>query len=188
MNRRQFVKTTFLTSAAVELASPAASQSPTAKMRAAIIGHTGQGDYGHGLDTIFANRSGVTVVALADPDAAGRAKTALKCGASRQYADYREMLERERPQLVSIAMRHASQHFDIALAALKNGAHIYCEKSFTTTPAESDQLLAEARQRGLKIAVAHTMRMTPILRRLKQELDGDLIGRLIEMRAYGKQD
>jgi len=85
-------------------------------------------------------------------------------------------------------MRHANQHFDIALAALKQGAHIYCEKPFTTTPAESDQLLAEGRQRGLRIAVAHTMRMTPILRRLKQELDGDLIGRLIEMRAYGKQD
>src|SRR5438034_8255947 len=118
MNRRQFVKATLLSAAALELASPAASQSPTAKMRAAIIGHTGQGDYGHGLDTIFANRAGVTVVGLADPDAAGRAKTGLKCGALRQYADYREMLDREHPQLVSIAMRHATQHFDIALATL----------------------------------------------------------------------
>ncbi|PYJ00012.1 MAG: hypothetical protein DME25_21675 [Verrucomicrobia bacterium] len=85
-------------------------------------------------------------------------------------------------------MRQADQHYPIALAALKSGAHLYCEKPFTTTPAEADQLLAEAKQRGLKIAVAHTMRVAPILQRLKQVLAEGLLGHLVEMRAYGKQD
>src|SRR5206468_956195 len=118
---------------------------------------------GHGLDAIFVNRPNIDLVALADPDSQGRNKLVAKLGAPRAYADYRDMLEKERPQLVSIAMRQADQHYAIALAALKTGAHIYCEKPFTTAPVESEELLAEADKRGLKIAVAHTMRIMPVI-------------------------
>ena len=43
----------------------------SAKYRAAIIWHTGAGDYGHGLDTVYADMSEVDVVAVADADEAG---------------------------------------------------------------------------------------------------------------------
>jgi len=157
-------------------------------MKAAVIGHTGRGDYGHGLEDIFANRPGIDLVALADPDPEGRARTAAKIGAPRAYADYRELLTTERPQLVSLAMRHADQHHQIGLAALRAGAHLYCEKPFTTTPAEADELLAVARKQSLKIAVAHTMRMMPVVVRLKQAIAEGLLGAIVELRAYGKQD
>jgi len=85
-------------------------------------------------------------------------------------------------------MRHADQHRAIALAALRAGAHIYCEKPFVTAPAEADELLAEANQRRLKIAVAHTLRMTPVVLRLKQAIAEGLIGEVAELRACGKQD
>jgi len=52
-------------------------------VRAAVIGHTGRGDYGHGWENIFANRPGIQVVALADPDPVGRARAAGKIGAQR---------------------------------------------------------------------------------------------------------
>lgn len=162
-----------------------AGDSP-AMLKAAVIGHTGRGDYGHGLENIFQNRE--VVVAVADPDATGRARIAEKIKALRQYADYRELLEKERPNLVSVAMRHADQHHAIILAALKSGAHVYAEKPFTVTPAEADELLREANQRSLKIAVAHTMRMAPAVVRLRTALREALIGDLVEMRAYGKQD
>jgi predicted dehydrogenase len=158
------------------------------KRRAAVIGHTGRGDYGHGLETIFANRAGIELVGLADPDPAGRAKTAAKIGAPRHYADYRELLAKEQPQLVSLAMRQADLHFEIARAALKAGAHVYSEKPFVTAPAEADELLAEAEKRGLKLAVAHTTRMMPIVQRLRQGVKEGLIGDLVELCAYGKQD
>ena len=157
-------------------------------MKAAVIGHTGRGDYGHGLESIFANRPGIDLVALADPDPEGRARTATKIGAPRAYADYRELLRIERPQLVSLAMRQADQHHEIGLAALRAGAHLYCEKPFTTTPAEADELLAEATTRHQKIAVAHTMRMMPTINRLGQAMAEGRIGELVELRAYGKQD
>ena len=42
--------------------------------RAAVIGHTGKGNYGHQLDEACVGLPGVEVVAIADPDEAGRAK------------------------------------------------------------------------------------------------------------------
>ena len=188
ITRRNFVRLASSAGvlAAADLACLAAG--PAAKLTAAVIGHTGRGDYGHGLEGIFANRPSIEVVALADPDPDGRAKTAAKIHAPRSYADYREMLEKERPNLVSIAMRQSDQHHAIALGALQAGAHVYCEKPFVTAPLESDELLAEAQKRGRKIAVAHTMRMMPVIVRLKQAIAEGLLGELVELRAYGKQD
>ena len=98
------------------------------------------------------------------------------------------MLAREQPQLVSVAMRHSDQHYAIVRDVLRAGAHVYCEKPFTTTPQEADELLAEARQRGLRIAVAHTMRMTAPIVQLRQAVGNGALGQLIKVRAFGKQD
>src|SRR6185503_9169010 len=125
---------------------------------------------------------------VADPDEAGRQRVAAKIGAPQSYADYREMLKRERPQLVSVAMRHGDLHHDIILECLRSGAHVYSEKPFVTAPNEADELLATAEKSRLKIAVAHTMRMMPIMVRLRQAVREGLIGDLVQMRAHGKQD
>jgi predicted dehydrogenase len=186
--RREFIRLSASGALVVAAGFRGRAADPETRLKAAVIGHTGHGDYGHGLDGIFNNRRGIELAALADPDPDGRAKTAAKIGAPRTYADYRELLEKERPNLVSIAMRQSDEHHAIALAALRVGAHIYCEKPFVTAPIESDELLAEADKRGLKIAVAHTMRMTPVMVRLKQAIVEGLIGDIVEARAFGKQD
>lgn len=159
-----------------------------APLKAAVIGHTGRGDYGHGLELIFQNRPGVQLVALADADETGRRAVGAKIGAPQLYGDYRQMLQVERPALVSVAMRHADLHFEICQAALAAGAHLYVEKPFACFPQESDVLLAEARHRNLRIAVAHTVRLAPKVVQLRQALKEGLLGDLVEMRAYGKQD
>lgn len=185
LSRRRFAVSAGLLAAALPRALRG---DPPPPLRAAVIGHTGRGGYGHGLEGVFRNRPGVELVALADPDPAGRARMAAQLGGVRAYADWREMLMRERPQLVSLAMRHADQHHEIGLGVLRAGAHLYCEKPFTRAPAEADELLAEAGQRGLKIAIAHTMRMTPVILRLRQAVRDGLLGEVRELRAHGKQD
>src|SRR4030095_15706249 len=115
-------------------------------------------------------------------------RAAAKLKPARRYTDYREMLNREKPHLVSVAPRQADQHRDMVKAALESGAHVFCEKPFTTTPAEADELLQLAVQRQLKITVAHQMRMSPGIVRLKQAVGEGLLGELVELRGYGKQD
>ena len=158
------------------------------KFRAAIIGHTGKGDYGHGLDVIFQGRSDVQVVAVADSDPGGRARAAEKCGALRQYENWRKLLETEKPQLVCIAPRQTPLRREMLLESLNTGAHIICEKPFVRSPADGDEVLALADQKHLKIAVMHQMRLAPAVVHLKKKLDQGLIGDLVEMHAWGKQD
>lgn len=182
MNRRHFLALAPAVLGAADVNAPL-------PMKAVVIGHTGRGDYGHGLEKIFTGRPGIELVALADPDEAGRRKTAAAIGAPRQYGDYREMLAREKPSLVSVGMRQSDQHRDVILAALKTGAHVYAEKPVTRTPAEADELIAAAGAAGLKVAVAHTTRQMKHIRRLRDAIQHEgLIGELTEMRAYGKQD
>jgi predicted dehydrogenase len=86
-------------------------------------------------------------------------------------------------------MRHSDQHRDIILACLQAGAHVYSEKPITRTPAEADELLAAATAANRKVAVAHTMRQGPGIRRLRDAIQKEnILGDLAEMRAYGKQD
>jgi len=192
MTRRRFaIHSSLAVAAALSrpawlFAQPAPASKP--KRAAAIIGHTGRGDYGHSLDVALNGIEGVEVVAVADADDAGRAKAAQRIHAPRQYADYRELLVKERPQLVCLAPRWSDQRPAMALAALRAGAHLFTEKPFTSTLADADEILATADRTGLKIAVAHQMRLAPSIVRLKQALEEGVLGELVELRAWGKQD
>ncbi|MDO8541336.1 MAG: Gfo/Idh/MocA family oxidoreductase [Opitutaceae bacterium] len=189
MNRRDFLHAAASGAAALASARTNAADTRAArKWTAAIIGHTGRGNYGHNLDLIFADVPGVEVVAVADPDPKGRAAAKQRCKARRDYADYHEMLEKERPQLVSIAPRWTDQHHAMVNAALAIGAHVYCEKPFTQTLAEADDLLAMAASGGRVIAVAHQGRLAPNTLLLKRRLAEGFIGELLEIRVHGKQD
>src|SRR5687768_5611524 len=157
---------TFLQAAAVGVLGAASFQprliaGEAPPLRAVIIGHTGRGNYGHDLDLVFTGRRGIQIAAIADPDESGRAAALRRTGAARGYADYRAMLEQERPQLVCVAPRWTEQHHAMVSAALRVGAHVYCEKPFTQTLAEADDLLAQAPAANLKIAVAHQGRLAP---------------------------
>ena len=185
-NRRRFIQLTAGTLGGVLIGTRAFSAA--APQRAAVIGATGRGDYGHGIDVIFNGRAGIELVALSDPDAAGRARAAEKLKAPRQYADYRELLAKEKPQLVALCPRQTIDRHTMALDILRAGAHIYSEKPFTSTLAEADELLAESGKRGLKIAVAHQTRMMPNIVHLKKSATEGLLGDLLEIHAWGKQD
>jgi len=189
-SRREFLAITAGAAAAAAMGSVSGAAPATEALRAAVIGHTGRGDYGHGLDVVFKDVPGIEVVALADAgaDDSARAKLAARAGAARHYADYRQMLSKERPQLVSIAPRWTDQHHAMAMAALGAGAHLLTEKPFMRTPAEADEVIATADRTGRKIAVAHQMRLAPSVVHLKRAIDDGLIGDLLQIDAWGKQD
>lgn len=156
------------------------------KLKAAIIGHTGAGDYGHGIERVFKGMTDVAVVAVADPDEAGRAKAKAACGAARDYADYSAMLEKEKPDLVAIGPRWATEHHAMSMAALEAGAHLYLEKPFTITLAEADDILRLAKTKQRRVAVAHVTRLAPTVLRLDKALREGLIGDVLEIHTVGK--
>ncbi|MCE2450842.1 MAG: Gfo/Idh/MocA family oxidoreductase, partial [Candidatus Latescibacteria bacterium] len=96
--------------------------------RAAAIGRTGRGNWGHGLHLGLKNHPRIEVVAVADEDAQERQAKQEELAASRAYADWREMLEAEQPEVVTVGPRWTDCHLEMVLACLEVGAHVYCEK------------------------------------------------------------
>ncbi|MBI3881972.1 MAG: Gfo/Idh/MocA family oxidoreductase [Verrucomicrobia bacterium] len=185
MNRRQFISTT--AAASLVLATRAADSN--AKLRVAVIGHTGRGNYGHGLDTMWLLMPETEIVAVADADAKGLEGALKKMKVTKGFADYRKMLVEAKPDLVAIGPRHIDQHRDMILAAVESGARgIYIEKPFCRTPAEADELVAACERRRVKLAVAHRNRYHPVLPVLAKLIAEDAIGRVLEIRARGKED
>ncbi len=166
-----------------------ASDSRSGVWSVAIVGHTGRGNYGHGLDTMWANLPETRVVGVADPDAEGLDRALKRIGCKQGFADYRDMLEQTRPDIAAIGMRHIDQHRDVALAAIEAGVRgIYMEKPFCRTPAEADEIVAACQERNVKLALAHRNRYHPVLPVIAQRIEEGEIGRLLEIRARGKED
>jgi predicted dehydrogenase len=154
----------------------------------AVIGHTGRGNYGHGLDVVWRSFDNVQIVAVADPDEKGRAAAQQLLKAKNAYADYHEMLKKERPHIVSVATRHLDQHRDMVVACAAAGASIFLEKPMCRTLAEADDMVTSCEKHHVKVAIAHQSRYSPRLQRVKEAVAAGLIGDLLEMRGRGKED
>src|SRR5688500_8280214 len=98
--RREFIKRASLGAAGLPLLSvQGPSQASSRKYRVCEIGH--DGDYGH-MAGAFAQFPNVTMVAVADPVEKARLAHAQRVKAPRSYADFREMLRKEKPDIVGI--------------------------------------------------------------------------------------
>jgi len=158
------------------------------KYRAAVIGRTGRGAYGHNLDMAAKTHPRIEVVAVADADAEGRRKAAERLGVRAAYEDYAKMLRQERPEVVVIAPRWVDCHLDMALAAAEARASIFMEKPMARTLAECDRMIDACDRVHARMVVAHNMRACPVMDHLERRLAGGLIGDLQEMRGRGKED
>jgi predicted dehydrogenase len=159
-----------------------------ATIRAAVIGRTGRGDYGHGLDEVWADLDGVQLVAVADDNKTGLAAAAKKLKVDKAFADYRRMLDEMKPDVVCIAPRWVDQHREMVVAAAQRGIHIYLEKPLCRTLAEADEMVGECERTHTKLAIAHTTRYSPRIPAMKEMLAANKIGRILELRGRGKED
>ncbi len=156
--------------------------------RAAAIGHTGAGNFGHGLHTPYKNIANVEFIAVSDPDEAGREKAAAEAGAQRTYSYYQDMLEKEKLDIVSVCPRWTREHLAMIAACLEAGCHVYTEKPMTASLAAGDKIVETAKARGLKVAVAHQAVYLPATHAIRRMLNDGKIGTVQAIYASGKQD
>ncbi|MBA4062440.1 MAG: 3-chlorobenzoate-3,4-dioxygenase [Isosphaera sp.] len=158
------------------------------KYRVGIIGHTGRGDYGHAVDAAFRKVEAVQVAAVADPHDAGRAKAQERTGAKAAYAAYKDMLAKEKLDIVAVCPRWVDQHHDMLIAAAEAGCHVYMEKPFCRTLKECDAVVEALDKRHLKLGIAHISQYSPVLDTVKKVIADGVIGELLEVRGRGKED
>ncbi len=159
-----------------------------APIRVAVIGRTGKGNYGHGLDTIWLKVPEVTIVAVADENEAGRTDAQKRLKTPQGYADYKEMLAKEKPQIVSVAPRWPDCHRDMVLACAEHGAHMFLEKAVARHLQEADEMVAACEKHHVHCAVAHQTRYSPRVKVIRDLIQAGQIGDVLEIHAHGKED
>lgn len=108
----------------------------------------------------FLRHPGFELVAIAGRDAARAQRLAAELGVPRGYGDWRELLEREKPQLVSI-VTPVDLHHDMMIAAIAAGAHVHCEKPTALHRWQAVAMRDAALAAGRVAGINHEFRFLP---------------------------
>lgn len=139
------------------------------------VGIAGAGGNGSRFVPLYAANPSTEVVAVVDMvlDKARGAAAALgeqvHC-----YSDYREMLERETPDIVSVhsAPERSPQHRCA-------GGQVFCEKPLANTNDDCMRMAAERERPELTTACGHVLRMHPIFQAVHELIERGVLGDVI---------
>jgi UDP-N-acetylglucosamine 3-dehydrogenase len=147
-------------------------------IKAAVIG---AGAMGRNHVRVYAEMENVSLVGVADPDET-TAHKATRVYQTRTYADYRRMLDEERPEIVSIAVP-TEFHAEVAEEAMGRGIHVLVEKPLALTAEEGRAIIAGARRHGVKLMMGHIERFNPAIAEIKSRLGRQELGRVFQIVA-----
>ncbi len=116
---------------------------PNSKMNIAGIGIGGIG-----MDNLR-ECAGENIIALCDVDRKYAAPVFDQYPSARRYTDYREMIDREKDLDGVVIATPDHTHAVIAMAAIKAGLHVYCQKPLTHDMREVRTLVRAAREAGV---------------------------------------
>jgi len=154
------------------------------KYRVGIIGSTQHGGYGHGMDTAFKDAELFEIVAIADDDPAGLAAAGKRLGVAKLYANYRDLLAQEKPDIVGVGPRWVSDRVAMVTAAAEAGCHIFLEKPLAANLRDADAMLAACQRAKVKCGLAHQLRSMPPLRAALADVRAGKYGKVL--RLYGQ--
>ena len=95
----------------------------------------------------------------------------------RRYKDYREMVRRERPELVSIALP-SLLHAEAALFVISEGANVIIEKPIAMSMAEADAIVEAADRTGVVVSACHQNRFNKAVQEMRAALESGRFGKL----------
>lgn len=163
-------------------------------LRAAVIGC---GRIGCGFDDdprrhhvsthagAYAEAQGVVLAALCDLDRDKVSKYAAKYGV-KGYTDPSEMLEAEKPDLLSVCTREDS-HLEMVRLGVEQGVKlILCEKPIADSLEAAAEMIALCRQHGVLLSINHQRRFDVMHQEAAAFIRGGGLGRIQQVRCtYG---
>jgi len=162
--RREFLKTSAAIAAGASApyfwtSRSSAAKKEAGKLKLAAIGVGGsRGRYNRGGSVARQASQFAQMAAVCDVDEVHNEEFNKKFGGKlATYVDYRELLEKEKPEVVTIGTPD-HWHAPIAIAALRSGAHVYCEKPLTLTIDEGKQISQVVRETGKTFQVGTQQR------------------------------
>lgn len=126
------------------------------------------------------------IVALADLNESAMKEKDDEFGISaRHYTDARQMLEKERPDVVSVCTWHSGHAtWTIAAAAYRPKA-ILCEKPMADSVGRAEQMMIACRRNGVKLITGHQRRFLPAYSLAKEMIAQKVIGDVHLIQSFG---
>ena len=144
------------------------------RIRVALIG---AGGWGYQHARVFAARDDVDLRAVAGRTEARTSSRAEQFGL-RYYLDIQQMLDREKPDLVSLSLPNMG-HFEPTLQVIRAGYPLLVEKPLVFELDEAATLLREAEERGLFFAINFNHRYAKPTQLAKAAIDAGRLGELV---------
>src|SRR5262245_17758390 len=141
-------------------------------IRVGVIGGSGIAS-SHG-QAIRSHAALARAVAVAEIDSARRTQFTERWG-GRGYEGAADLLADPNVDAVVICLPHWL-HARTAIDAARAGKHVLVEKPMAVTVDECDQMIAAAREAGVKLMVAHTRRFYPGVLAVKESIEAGIIG------------
>lgn len=99
------------------------------------------------------------------------------------YTDYREMIEKEKPELVAIATE-SGKHAAIALDCIEAGCNLIIEKPIALSLSDADAIIAAADKMGVKVCACHQNRFNKSIQKIRDAVDKKRFGRMFHGTAH----
>src|SRR5512139_4024979 len=128
----------------------------------------GVGSMGRNHARVYWELPNADLVAVADQNEATANTIAARYN-TKAYTDFRQMLDEQRPDAVTICVP-TSHHLEIALEVIQRGIHLLVEKPIAFTVEEGKKIIAAAEKAGVKLTVGHIERFNPAVIALKAHL------------------
>lgn len=91
--------------------------------------------------------------------------------------DWRDVIENQAVDAVIIALTN-DQHYEAAMAALKAGKHVMCEKPLGLTIGDCNRIITQAAEADRVLQIGHEMRFQKLYSHMKAMIDGGEVGDL----------
>jgi predicted dehydrogenase len=126
-------------------------------------------------------RLGFHVQCVFDPDASASARVIGQVPQARLAGSIQDIIDDPALDFIDIAIPPERQ-MEVALAAIKAGKHLLCQKPLAPSAGEARRIVAAASERGLWLVVNHQMRWAPFIRHTVKGLAGEALGPLVHGR------
>ncbi len=141
------------------------------------IGVVGYGYWGPNLVRNFAETNGANVAAVADLDTKKLDLVRKRFPASKTTTRFQDLLEDPGIDAIAVATP-VSTHFELGMAVLRAGKHLWLEKPMTETALQARKLVEEAEKRKLVLLVDHTFIYTGAVRKMAEIIKSGDLGRV----------
>lgn len=94
-----------------------------------------------------------------------------------KYTDYKELLEIEKPDLVSIATE-SGNHAELALYCIEKGIHVIIEKPMAMSIDDANRIISLAEEKNVKVSACHQNRFNVAVQELRKAVETGRFGKL----------